>query len=249
MSRSPLRLAAVVALVIAPLGLMVSARADSDFVQVSGDQGPIRLMPGSGAAPEFDVHNESGGPASLHVQVIDVSEDDNGCVLPEQQAGDLTCGDGGGELGTWLELRVQRVDDAGERELWVGSLAQLEHGTDLLDRVAAGDSPRLRVSIALPRTATNVTMSDRVTFGLRWTYTGAPATGTTVAGPSVAGTTTVLGVEQDAGGGAGAHSGYLAETGSPVSPRLLAVAAALLGVGGLATARGRRRSRRPIPAR
>jgi hypothetical protein len=249
MNRPSLRLAAVVALVIAPLGLMVSARADGDFVQVSGDQGPVRLMPGSGAAPEFDVHNESGGPASLYVRVVDVAEDDNGCVLPEQQAGDLTCGDGGGELGGWLELHVLRVDDAGERELWTGSLTQLEHGTDLLDQVAAGESPRLRVSIDLPRTATNVTMSDRVSFGLRWTYTGTPAAGTTVAGPTVAGTTTVLGVEQDTADGAGSHSGSLADTGSPVSPRLIEVAAALLGIGALATARGRRRSRRPVSSR
>jgi hypothetical protein len=241
---------AVVALVVAPLGLMVSARADGDFVQMLSSQGLVGLMPGSEAAPEFAVHNESNGPAALHVQVIDVAEDDNGCVAPEQQAGDVTCGDGGGELGGWLELRVLRVDDAGQQQqqLWAGSLDQLEHGTDLLDQVAAGDAPRLRVVIALPRTATNVTMSDRVSFGLRWTYTGIPTAGATVAGPTLAGTTTVLGVQQATADGAGSHSGFLAATGSPVSPGLIALAAALLGVGGLATARGRRR-RRPAPAR
>jgi hypothetical protein len=238
MSRRSARLASLAVLVVGSLGLTVSAAADGNFVEATSDPGAIRLMPGSEADPEFLVRNDSGTTTSLRVQVTGVAEDDNGCVRPEVQESDVTCGEGGGELGGWLELRILRADDAGEHELWSGSLDQLEAGADLLDDVTAGDSPRIRVQIALPRAATNDTMSDRVRFGLRWTYTG------------VAGQTTVLGVEQSSGAATGAHPGVLAATGTAVSAAMLAIVAALLLSGGVLTAGGRRpRARSAIQTR
>jgi LPXTG-motif cell wall-anchored protein len=238
MSSRSARLASLAVLVVGSLGLTLSAAADGNFVEATSDPGAIRLMPGSEADPEFLVRNDSGATTSLRVQVTGVAEDDNGCVLPEVQEGDVTCGEGGGELGDWLELRIVRVENAGEHELWSGSLDQLEAGADLLEDVSAGDSPRIRVQIALPRATTNDTMSDRVQFSLRWTYTG------------VTGQTTVLGVEQSSGEAAGPHAGALADTGTTMSAAMLAVVAALLLSGGVLAARSRRpRARSAVQTR
>lgn len=236
------RLTWVAGAAITPVFVVASALAAVGPVGTANEPtpAPVRLMPGSETAREFDVVNKSDDPASLHVQVLDVADDDNGCVRPEQQDGDVTCGNGGGELGEWLELRFLQVDDSGvSNELWSGTFDELREGTYLLDEVAAGTTPRLRLEIALPGATTNDTMSDRVSFTLHWTYTGTAETTTTA----------VLGVEQagdPSDHGPGSSPGSLAATGGAVSVVLLAVIAALLTAGGLLVALGRRRDRRPL---
>lgn len=219
-----------VAVALASLGMTSTAGADDNVVQVTNGTGSIQVMPGSQATIALTTRNESADAASLSIQATDVTEDDNGCTPSEQAAGDVTCGDGGGELGDWLTLRLVRVGGAGEQQLWSGTIADLARGADVLDDVPGSATENLRLVVALPREATNESMSDRVSFSLRWTWTGvlAPAT-----------QTTVIGVGQ--GGG----SGSLPGTGAAVSVATLAAIAALLGAGGLLVSAGRRRRSTP----
>ncbi|HEX7716751.1 MAG TPA: hypothetical protein VF416_05645 [Marmoricola sp.] len=226
MNRRHARLACLVGLALTPLGVATTATAHAALVGTS-DAGPLRIMPGSSEVLDLSVPNDSDAPADLRVQAVGVTEDDNGCVLPEQQAGDTTCGPDGGELGGWLALRLVRTSDAGEQELWSGTLDQLATGTDVLEGVAGGSTPPLRLEVALPRAATNETQSDRVGFTLRWTYTGQPSQAT------------VLGVQQGTSGASGVLGG-LADTGTAVSLGLVAALAALLAAGGGMVACGRR---------
>jgi hypothetical protein len=225
-NRRHARLACLVGLALTPLGVATTATAHAALVGTS-DAGSLLIMPGSSEVLDLTVPNDSAAPADLSVQAVGVTEDDNGCVRPEQQAGDTTCGPGGGELGDWLALRLVRTSDAGEQELWSGTLGQLEAGAHVLDGVAGGSTPPLRLEIALPRAATNETQSDRVGFTLRWTYTGQPSQAT------------VLGVQQGTSGGTGVL-GPLADTGTAVSLSLIAALAALLAAGGLLVAFGSR---------
>lgn len=215
------------------------AAADGNFVDVVDGSSSVLLMPGSEVSTEFVVSNQAGSPASLRVQATDVAEDDNGCVRSEQQSGDVTCGQGGGELGDWLQLELLDVTDGADRELWTGTVQDLQNGADALQNVAADGKPRLRLVVSLPRDATNDTMSDQTKFALRWTYTGSV----------VSAQTTVLGVQQGSNVGGSSHPGLLADTGSSVSLGLLTLITTLLGLGSLLASRGRRRPARSGTAR
>lgn len=231
MNRRHVRLAAIAGLAIPFVLVGSSAAADDNFVDVVDGTSSFLLMPGSQANADFVVNNEASTSASLRVQATEVAEDDNGCVVPEEQSGDVTCGDGGGELGDWLQLRLVNVTDGADEDLWSGSVHDLEDGADVLAHVAAGGAPHLRLVVSLPRGATNDTMSDETRFALRWTYTG-------TALPSQ---TTVLAVQQSSNGAGGSHTGLLADTGSSVSLGLLASITALLGFGSLLASRNRGR--------
>jgi hypothetical protein len=207
------------------------ATADASFVDVVGGNGPIHLMPGSQSTVDFVVHNESSAAGSLSVSATDVTEDDEGCVRSERDAGDVTCGDGGGELGQWLELRLMTVDGSATHEAWAGTVQDLAHAAPLLTKVAGGDAPHLRLEVSLPRDAGNDTMSDRTTFALRWTWTA----------DLVDSQTSVLGVQQGTPGPGGSAS--LPSTGSAISPGFLGTLTALLGIGAILAVAGRRRRR------
>jgi hypothetical protein len=232
MNRRRARLACLAGLALAPLGLAATATARAALTEAASQSGSIQIMPGSTEALDLTVHNDSSAPADLHVQAVDVTEDDNGCVEPEQQAGDSTCGAGGGELGDWLVLRLVQSSEAGEQQLWSGTLDQLAAGTDVLEGVAGGSTPPLHLEVVLPRAATNETQSDRVGFTLRWTYTGQPSE------------TTVLGVQQGTGGGTSVL-GPLANTGAAVSLGLVATLVTLLIAGSLLVASGSRPHKSP----
>lgn len=229
------RLLWVAGLMLVPLALASSAAARTADVDLLSDSGAVLVMPGSEQTFDLAVHNDSAAPASLRVQAVDVANDDNGCVRPEEQAGDTTCGDGGGELGDWLDLRLVEVATAGEQHLWSGSLDQLETGANVLEQVSGGSTTQLRLRVALPRAATNDTMSDGVRFTLRWTFTGQP------------GQSRVLGIQQGTGGGGGTSLlGPLAATGAGVTAALVLGLLALLLSGGLLAKYG---SREPRPTR
>jgi hypothetical protein len=227
-----MRLVWVAGLALAPLGFAASAVAQDSFAASVDDPGVVRIMPGSEETFDLAVHNDSDAAASLQVQALDVADDDQGCVRPEEQAGDTTCGAGGGELGAWLDLRLVEVGAAGDQALWSGTLDQLAAGTNVLDQVAGGSTTQLRLLVSLPLAATNDTMSDEVSFRLRSTLTGQP------------GQSTVLGVQQGTGGGGGTSLlGPLAATGTTVSLALVGVLVMLLVSGGLLVSYGRRESR------
>jgi hypothetical protein len=220
---------ALVGLVIAPFAFVTSAVAHVSRTAELNGSGTTVLMPGSETSGDFTVPNESDTAADLRVQVVDLAEDDNGCVRPEQQAGDITCASGGGELGSWLRLRLLRIDGLSEQELWTGPLAQLQESVEV-GQVAARESLHLRLVIALPRPAPNDTMSDRVSFVLRSTYVGVAAPSTSTA------------VSVGASTGDGSTFGSLAATGSSVSTWLLVCSLLLAVVGYTLVVQSRPRS-------
>jgi hypothetical protein len=225
----------LLALLTTTLGFAVAGTAQgTDLPATSDGSTPSALMPGSQTSLEFAVPNPSGSAASLRVRATDVTQDDDGCVPSETQAGDVTCGAGGGELGRWLLLRMVRVGDGADQQLWAGSLDQLQAGVDLVDQVAGGDSVQLRLVVELSIDAPNETQSDAVTFTLQSTYTGVlpPTEGPTV---SVA-----------AAAGHGQDQPYLAATGSSLSVSALLLATALAATGALLVAASRWPSRRPV---
>lgn len=239
--RRSTRLAGLAALLLAPFATVaVPAVAEDGFVEEVRAPGPerLRLEPGSSTSREVLVRNGSGATAGLHLMADNVVDDENGCVRPEIRDGDTTCDSSGGELGRWLRLRIDRVAPDGPREtVWNGTLSDLEGGVVLVEALPAGSRQRLGLVSLLPREARNNTMTDRVSYDLRWTITS--QTGREE--------TEVLGV--DAASGATTSGGRTPEVGLPGLPTVggdlpmsvLVITAAALGTGSFLLALGRRR--------
>lgn len=229
-------LAKLVVAVVAPLVLVaIPAAADSSFVEEVSPptHDPMRLAPGYTTEREVLVVNEALGVSELHLRAQDLVDDDNGCVGPETRDGDTTCGEDGGELAEWLQITVTRLGST-EEQLWSGTLVDLADGVVLESAMPAKAEWRLRLTSELPYAAGNDTMTDRVTYDLRWTMSSER-------GPD---DTDILGVEEEAaaGGDAGGTAGGgprvagtqafgLPATGAPVGVVLLGVVAALLTAG------------------
>ena len=182
------------------------------------------LAPGFSTSGEVKVKNDSDSTVDLVVQATNIRDDDNGCVRPESNYGDTTCGGGEGELGRWLGLTLT-ADEYGSspRQLWSGSIVDLESGAIVTEELRAGAVLSLEMAVRLPRAAGNDTMTDQTSWDLRWT--AAADTGEM--------TTEILGTElgtMSAGtGGAGIDIPF---TGATVGlgMALLAVTVLLCGV-------------------
>ncbi len=139
------------------------------------------MSPGSTRTGMVTVSNPSDGPATVALSVQDLRDDDEGCVRPEERAGDTTCGDGGGELSQWLDVTI-----SGEGEiLWSGSFTDLLEARQVPGSLAPGDSRDLDISVELPVAAGNDTMTDAVGFDLVIRTVG--VTGEDVGEPEVLG--------------------------------------------------------------
>jgi hypothetical protein len=140
--------------------------ASGDPVQIQVDGGALsfdRMAPGIGRSHELTVIAERSS-VEVRFGVQDLVSSDNGCLEPEIRAGDSTC-DEGGELTPWLRARVERVTDgADDVPLYEGLLADL----DLRLAVGSRSPVRLRISVVPDVSMGNDTMSDSVTFALRW---------------------------------------------------------------------------------
>jgi hypothetical protein len=175
------RFVVVVALTLVALGSAMS-RADADagflLVDVAGDsrgfthdpQAPLlvvdHLAPGYDASSVVSVRNTSSSPARLQLSLTDVLDLENGCSEQESRDGLDDCADSRGELSGWLTVTVDREGDAGAgTRLWSGGFRDVVSGADLTDALPAGSTWDLRVTVALPREATNETMTDVVSFG------------------------------------------------------------------------------------
>jgi hypothetical protein len=209
-------------------------QADSGRLRVDVPGGAIsieKLAPGLGGTSTVRVTNGSDSPAELSLQVLDLEDDENGCLRQETRDGDVTCDSSGGELSAWLRVRVAR----GDEQLWEGPITELGDRVVLDDDVAAGETQSLHLTVALPIEAGNDTMTDRVDFDLRW---DARANGDS--------TSEILGVEAfapGAGSGGGLPNVTLPFTGATVQPWLLWFAGVLIGGGGMLLAASRRLGR------
>ena len=177
------RMVVLAALVVAGLTLSVPSAAADDgslLVDVPGDSvgfthdpgAPLvkaeRLAPGVSRSGTFAVRNTFSGAASLGLRVFDLTDAENGCLAPETRVPGEECDADGGELADWLDVTVAR-DDATAETLWSGDFGDLAAGVELTDALPAGATWPLRITVALPLAATNDTMSDEVSFGVRLT--------------------------------------------------------------------------------
>ena len=212
-------------------------QADSGRLRVEIPGGAVsieKLAPGFSGTSSVRVTNGTDYPAELSLQVLDLEDDENGCLRQETRDGDVTCDSSGGELSAWLRVQVLR----GDEQLWEGPITALADGVLLDGDVPAGESQSLDLTLALPIEAGNDTMTDRVDFDLRWDARA--STGEE--------TSEILGVEgiaPGAGPGSGLAGVSLPFTGATVEPWLLWLAGVLIGGGGSLLAASRRLGRAP----
>jgi hypothetical protein len=146
-----------------------------------------RMYPGSSGSGYLDVRNASAYDATLNLAVGNLVSQENGCLRPETREPGEACDADGGELQDWLGVTVTREDIPGgapDQVLWTGDVNTLASGAHLGSTMPAGATWRLRMTVALPRSAGNDTMSDSLTFDTRFTATGDDGT-STVDGPQV----------------------------------------------------------------
>ncbi len=129
------------------------------------------------------MHNDSSYVTRLDLQAIDVAQAENSCEPPERRVPTERCAADGGELGGWLVFSVSR-DDPSHQVLWTGSLGELEAGATLSESMPAGADWPLRLGLELPFAATNDTMTDSISFGLRFVASSQEGV-TDVSGPQV----------------------------------------------------------------
>ena len=200
-----------------------------------------RLAPGYGGTAEVRVVNGSNHDAEVTLRLEDLVEDENGCIGPEARDGDTSCDAAGGELGSWLRVRVEHAGAL----LWEGPMTTLvDDGVVLDEAMGAGTELPLTVGVSLPVAAGNDTMTDRADFSLR--VDAMARTGETE--------TEILGVEAFADGGtaAGRAAGdgdLLPLTGGTVGTWVLWTGTFLVGAGSyLLVAARRQREPRAAPA-
>jgi predicted ribosomally synthesized peptide with SipW-like signal peptide len=80
-------------------------------LKLNGADAPVshtftNLVPGSQPNLSWTLKNDGSITGYLDIESISVVSDDNGCNDPETEAGDQTCGNGGGELDDIVGLRL-----------------------------------------------------------------------------------------------------------------------------------------------
>jgi hypothetical protein len=241
------RVAGVLAPALLSLTVTAAPAAAAGEIDIETPLGGLsfeRLAPGYGGTAEVRVVNGSEHDAEVTLGVEGLVEDENGCIGPETRDGDTSCDAVGGELGSWLRMRVEHDGVL----LWEGPMTTLvEEGVVLDEAVGAGTELPLTVGVSLPVAAGNDTMTDRAVFSLR--VDAMARTGGSDA--------EILGVEAFANGGmaAGQAAGgggddrLLPLTGGTVGAWLLGAGSFLVGAGScLLVSATRRRQPRARPA-
>jgi hypothetical protein len=155
----------VIAVIAGPTS---AARADSSGWLSVPDGAPlfdlVDIAPGNSGSATFTITNPQSVPVQFSIGVPSIDTNDNGCNEPEAAAGDLTCGEGGGELQFDLRLTLSATG-GNERMIGSGTLTEwvAQPRVDLV-ALAGYESRTYRVSYELPSASSNVTQSDRVAF-------------------------------------------------------------------------------------
>ncbi len=172
----------VVALVLVALGAGGAAAATDPWLTVRIEGGGSALQfapmaPGEPVSQDVALTVAEGAAGRLALGVADVVSHEGGCLDNEVRAGDTTCGTeaGEGELLPWLRVRVERLDGG------VPAIAEAAFADLVDDRLDLGDARAgvpvpLRISVWPDRAAGNDTMTDEITFALRWYGAGRVAT-------------------------------------------------------------------------
>jgi hypothetical protein len=247
------------------VALPIPAMAAGELkVQVQGG-GPLvdltRLAPGSVRQSTVSAANNSGDDGVLRLRLADLHEDDHGCVGPERAYGDVTCGDGEGELGRDLTVAVVPLAADGRPDgpaVFDGSIRDLVTWTTADSLLPAGTERSFRLDWELPMASPNDTQTDTVAFAMEFELEQAVSGGPTdspappAVPPSVEGETLIRPSPTGSVGGTlsdGPASdtlvvGKLPRTGLPIGS-LTAWGGALAVAGCAVRAATRRRRRRP----
>jgi hypothetical protein len=122
--------------------------------------------PGGTGGGRLLVTNNSPVDGVLTVRLVHYADDDNGCEEPEREAGDATCGDGEGELGENLSLRIEE----GGTVLFDGRATSLAQADTILDtRLARGESSELVFTYRFAEDAGSENQSDDIGFDVELT--------------------------------------------------------------------------------
>jgi len=123
------------------------------------------IVPGDSNSIMLTVTNPQAFPATFSIAVVGLTDDDNGCVAPEAQMGDTTCGAGGGELQSALRMTLSQVGtDAPATSGTVAAWAA-RPAIDPVD--LRGFEVRFyRLGYELPVSSSNLPQSDQVSFQL-----------------------------------------------------------------------------------
>lgn len=227
----------------APAGAAVGDGWSASWTRSPDSWGP--MSPGSTRTAELEVVNERDAEVGVRLGVVDVVDDEGGCLEQEVRSELDGCGapgdTGSGELGEQLLASVS-ADGA---SLHDGALLDLV--ADRTDSVVvpAGGTRVLSLVVTLPESSTNETMTDRVTFGLEASaqdLTSGAEVGSAVLGTSLDADGPTVGTTSGAGPQAGptALGGLLPATGTAISIGLVAAALVLVGVGAALWRLGRR---------
>lgn len=102
------------------------------------------LVPGNQPTGRYRINNIGSINGYLDIESISIVNNENGCIEPETQAGDTTCGPDQGELGAQLNLRMfldynnNGWIDTGEPMFFNGRVNTLPANFQLNEPVPAG---------------------------------------------------------------------------------------------------------------
>lgn len=164
-------------------GLMLDVPGDGQGFG-NGPFGPILdtglLAPGHSVTADVAALNADGPPGRLTLRAFDIADLETGCS-PAEVLADFTCGAGPGELRPDLRFDILGdFNDNGAADDFVpvlldATIDDLTHELLLHDEdMNTGEIWIFRFTARLPATSGNATMTDRLTFSLRWTLTETP---------------------------------------------------------------------------
>jgi len=153
-------LVAGIALVVTP----AAAAAAADRVLAPGQALTFdRLAPGFSKSDTMTVTNPSESAAEVSLTALAVNDEENGCLRPQTRVASGGCDADGGELSQWLDVTVAREGTT----LWSGPMSDLEEVRHVPGTLPAGETWELELTLGLPMSAGNDTMTDQVSFDLR----------------------------------------------------------------------------------
>jgi LPXTG-motif cell wall-anchored protein len=208
------------------------------------------LHPGGTETGRLRLHNDGDLPIEVQLAVVDLVDDENGCLPAERLSVVEDCGESGGAGTGELSDQLVVTLTAPDGDLHDGPLLDLTEARTPAVTVAADGEVLVDVVVALPAASTNETMTDVVSFSWQ-SYAGGEQSAvlgaSAEARPGQLSTpgATQSGVLGSVAEVVGSVAGVLPATGSTVGLALLATACALVSTGVVLWRRGRRQPVEP----
>lgn len=140
------------------------------------------MVPGETYSQTWILKNTGSLEGQPSVEFSAITEDDNGCVSPETDAGDVTCGPGEGELGQELLMQLyadnssvssNMVSIQGEHYLsssWGGEVwlapGNPNSPSGVWNTIGEDETVQMRLNFRLDEDAGNIIQSDSTSFDI-----------------------------------------------------------------------------------